>query len=160
MLPGWVLGEWFGAKNVSSVPSILSNSRCQMVQVRDAKPTRTAARTAGNNESFYQQVLPKGTETKPMTKTDDKGRKWMWWFLAAVVAAQLYFVQELLAAFALFAAGFAVVAVLVSSIYMMQKVWEVGAARIAERRTPAGSMARRAAAAMEELGSRPFRRPV
>jgi uncharacterized membrane protein YciS (DUF1049 family) len=130
-----------------------------MVQVRDAKPTRTVARTARNNESFNQQV-PKGTETKPMTKTDDKSRKWMWWFLAAVVAAQLYFVQELLAAFALFAAGFVVVAVLVSSIYMMQKVWEVGAARIAERRTPAGSMARRAAAAMEELGSRPFRRPV
>ena len=41
-----------------------------------------------------------------MTKTDDKSRKWMWWFLAAVVAAQLYFVQELLAAFALFAAVF------------------------------------------------------
>jgi hypothetical protein len=105
-------------------------------------------------------MLPKGTETKPMTKTDDKSRKWMWWFLVSVVAAQLYFVRELLAAFALFAAGFAVVAVLVSGIYMMQKVWEVGVARMAERRSPAASMARRAAAAMEELGSRPFRRPV
>jgi len=160
MLAGWVLGEWFGAKNVSSVPSILPVPRCQMAQVRDAKPTRTAARTTGSNGSFSQQVLPKGTETKPMTKTDDNSRKWMWWFLTAVVAAQLYFVQELLAAFALFAAGFVVIAVLVSSIYMLQKVWEVGAARLAERRTPAGSMARRAAAAMEELGSRPFRRPV
>lgn len=95
-----------------------------------------------------------------MTKNDDKSRKWMWWFLAAVVAAQLYFVQELLAAFALFAAGFAVIAVLVSSIYMLQKVWEVSVARLAERRSPAASMARRAAAAMEELGSRPHRRPV
>ena len=65
-----------------------------------------------------------------------------------------------LAAFALFAAGFAVLAVLVSSIYMLQKVWEVGVARMAERRSPAASMARRAAAAMEELGSRPYRRPV
>jgi len=95
-----------------------------------------------------------------MTKTDDKSRKWIWWFLAVVVAAQLYFVQELLAAFALFAAGFAVIAVLVSGIYMMQKVWEVGVARMAERRSPAASMAHRAAAAMEELGSRPYRRPV
>jgi predicted membrane protein len=95
-----------------------------------------------------------------MTKTDDKSRKWMWWFLAAVVAAQLYFVRELLAAFALFAAAFAVVAVLVSSIYMLQKVWEVGVARLAERRSPAAIMARHAAVAMEELGSRPFRRPV
>ena len=95
-----------------------------------------------------------------MTKTDDKSRKGMWWFLAAGVAAQLYFVQELLAAFALFAAGFAVIAVLVSGIYMMQKVWEVGVARMAERRSPAASMARRAAAAMEELGNPPVHRPV
>jgi hypothetical protein len=121
---------------------------------------KDSSRTAGNKISFNQYVLPKGIETKPMTKTDDKSRKWMWWFLAAVVAGQLYFVRELLAALALFAAGFAVIAVLVSSIYMMQKVWEVGVARMAERRSPAASMARRAAAAMEELGSRPFRRPV
>jgi hypothetical protein len=31
-----VLVESFGAKNVSSVPSILGPPRCQMVQVRDA----------------------------------------------------------------------------------------------------------------------------
>jgi len=43
---------------------------------------------------------------------------------------------------------------------MMQKVWEVGVARMAERRTPAASMARRAAAAMEELGNPPVHRPV
>ena len=40
-------------------------------------------------------------------KKTDKSRKWMWWFLAIVGAMQLYFVQELLAAFALFAAVFA-----------------------------------------------------
>ena len=44
-----------------------------------------------------------------MTKTSDKSRKWMWWFLAVGVALQMYFVRELLAAFALFAAGFAVI---------------------------------------------------
>src|ERR1700676_2103784 len=130
-----------------------------MVQVRDAKPHQERPHR-NNRRSGKQQGLPRGTETKPMTKTDDKSRKWMWWFLAAVVAAQLYFVQELLAAFALFAAGFAVIALLVSGIYMMQKVWEVGVARMAERRSPAASMARRAGAAMEELGSRPYRRPV
>src|ERR1700730_2194181 len=128
---------------------------------RCERPDRTDSGAHLSNENKRPvQVFHKGTETKPMTKTDDKSRKWMWWFLVLVVAAQLYFVRELLAAFALFAAGFAVVAVLVSGIYMMQKVWEVGVARMAERRSPAASMARRAAAAMEDLGSRPFRRPV
>ena len=94
------------------------------------------------------------------TKTDDKSRKWMWWFLAVGVALQLYFVRELLAAFALFAAGFAVIALLITGAYMMQKAWEVGVARLAASRNPAVSMARRAASAMEELGRRPFRRPV
>jgi predicted membrane protein len=95
-----------------------------------------------------------------MVKTNDKSRKWMWWFLAAGVAVQLYFVRELLAAFALFTAGFAVIALFIACAYMMQKVWEVGVARLVESRSPAASMARRAASAMEELGRRPFRRPV
>lgn len=95
-----------------------------------------------------------------MSNSNDKNRKWMWWTLAVGVALQLYFVRELLAAFALFAAGFAVIALLITGSYMMQKAWEVGVARLAESRSPAVSMARRAASAMEELGRRPFRRPV
>jgi hypothetical protein len=95
-----------------------------------------------------------------MTKTDDKSRKWMWWILAVGVALQLYFVRELLAAFALFAVGFAVIALLIAGAYMTQKAWEVGVARLAASRNPAVSMARRAASSMEELGRRPFRRPV
>lgn len=95
-----------------------------------------------------------------MTKTDDNNRKWMWWFLAIGVALQLYFVRELLAAFALFTAAFAVVAVLVTSIYMLQKAWEVGIARAAESQNPVLNLARRSVSIMEELGRRPFRRPV
>jgi hypothetical protein len=95
-----------------------------------------------------------------MIKTDDKSRKWMWWILAVGLALQMYFVKELLAALALFAAGFTVIAVLVCAAYMMQKVWEVGISSIADSHSPAVNMARRTAAAMEELGRRPSRRPV
>jgi hypothetical protein len=95
-----------------------------------------------------------------MNKTSDKSRKWMWLFLAAGVALQMYFVKELLAAFALFAAGFAVIAVLVGSVYMMQKVWEVGVVRVAGSQNPVVLMSRRIASAMEEMGRKPFRRPV
>jgi hypothetical protein len=95
-----------------------------------------------------------------MTKTNDKSRVWMWWFLAVGVALQLYFVRELLAAFALFTAGFAAMALILAGVYTMQKAWELGVARLVVSRSPAVSMARRAVSAMEELGRRPFRRPV
>jgi len=89
----------------------------------------------------------------------DKGRKWMWWFLGLVVAFQLYFVRELLAAFALFAVGFAVIAGLVASLYMLQKSWEVVVARLAASAHPVVGFARRAVAAVEDLARRPLRRP-
>jgi hypothetical protein len=95
-----------------------------------------------------------------MTTTNDKNRKWMWWLLAVGVALQLYFVRELLAAFALFTAVFAVIALLVGGIYMLHKVWEVGVARVAESQNPALNAARRALSATEDLGRRQFRRPV
>jgi Mg2+/citrate symporter len=89
----------------------------------------------------------------------DNGRKWMWWFLAVVVALQLYFVRELLAAFALFAMGFAAIALVVFGVYMLQKGWEVAVERIAQSGNPVVSMARRSVSAVEDMARRPLRRP-
>jgi hypothetical protein len=93
------------------------------------------------------------------TKTKDNGRKWMWWFLAVVVALQLYFVQELLAVFALFAVGFAAIAFVVFSVYLLQKGWEFAVERVAESGHPVVNMARRSVSAMEDMARRPLRRP-
>ena len=92
-------------------------------------------------------------------KKTDKRRKWMWWFLAIVGAMQLYFVQELLAAFALFAAVFAVIGALVAGGYLLHKGWSVAVARVAESGHPLVSMAKRGADAVEDLARRPLRRP-
>jgi hypothetical protein len=92
-------------------------------------------------------------------KTKDAGRKWMWWFLGVLVALQLYFVQELLAAFALFAIGFAALAFAVFGIYMLQKGWEVAVQRLASSGHPAVTLARRGVVAVEDLARRPLRRP-
>jgi hypothetical protein len=101
-----------------------------------------------------------GLEGPDKTMTNkDKGRKWMWWFLGIVAAFQLYFVRELLAAFALFAVGFAVIAGLVAGVYMLQKSWEVAVARLAASAHPVVGFARRAVAAVEDLARRPLRRP-
>jgi hypothetical protein len=92
-------------------------------------------------------------------KTKDNSRKWMWWFLAVIAALQLYFVRELLAAFALFAMGFAAIAFVIVSVYMLQKGWEFAVARVAESDSPVVSMARRSVSAVEDLARRPIRRP-
>ena len=92
-------------------------------------------------------------------KNKDSKRKWMWWFLGVVLALQLYFVRELLAAFAIFAVGFVAIAAVAVSLYMMQKVWEAGVQRVADSQHPAVEMARRGVNAVEDFARRPLRRP-
>lgn len=100
-----------------------------------------------------------GYPVRGKMKIKDSNRKWMWWFLGVVVALQLYFVRELLAAFALFALGFAGIALVVMSLYMAQKVWEAGVQRVADSQHPAVEVARRGVNAVEDLVRRPLRRP-
>ena len=74
---------------------------------------------------------------------DGKVRKWTLWLLAVAVASQFYFVQELLAAFAFFAIGFAALAFAVLSLYLLQSGCGLAVVRIfdggrwMERGTPA-----------------------
>ena len=75
------------------------------------------------------------------TKLKDNGRVWLWGFLAVIALAQLYVVRELLAALALFALGFAALAFVVASLYMLQKSWELVVARFAALRQPVMSIA-------------------
>jgi hypothetical protein len=92
-------------------------------------------------------------------KTKDTRRKWMWLFLGVVAALQLYFVRELLAAFALFALGFVGIAVCLGSLYMLQKGWESGVARLAASQNSWVLAMRRGLVVTEEWGRRPIRRP-
>ena len=76
------------------------------------------------------------------SKFKDAGRMWLWGFLAIIALAQLYVVRELLAAFAIFALGFAALALVVASIYVLQKSAEFAVARLAALRHPVLDMAR------------------
>jgi hypothetical protein len=75
------------------------------------------------------------------TKLKDNGRVWLWGFLAVIVMSQLYVVQELLAAFALFALGFATIAFVVASLYTLRHCWELAAVRLADIRRPVMNVA-------------------
>jgi hypothetical protein len=71
----------------------------------------------------------------------DNARKWLWSFLAVLVISQLYFVRELLAAFALFVVGFAAIALLVVVFYTLQNCLKLAAAHLAELRQPVLNLA-------------------
>jgi hypothetical protein len=71
------------------------------------------------------------------TMRKDNGRIWLWVVLAVIVTFQLYVVQELLAVFALFTLGFAVIAFVVASLYMLLHYCELAVVRLAEIRRPA-----------------------
>lgn len=94
-----------------------------------------------------------------MMKTKDNSRKWMWMFLAALVSLQTYFVWELLAVFALFAGGFAAIAFVIGSLYMLQRGWVVAVERIADSRHPIMVATRQGFDTLEDVARRPFRRP-
>jgi apolipoprotein N-acyltransferase len=87
-------------------------------------------------------------------KTKDPSRKWMWWFLGVVVAMQLYFVRELLAAFALFALAFGVIAFLITAVYMLHQGWALAVERVAGSENPLVVFAKRGMNSIEQLARR------
>lgn len=100
-----------------------------------------------------------GNRDTAKMKNKDKSRKWMWWILAVIAGAQVYFVQELLAVFALFAIGFAGIALVTGSLYMLHRVWASGVERLADSQHPVMVAARQGIYTVEDVARRPFRRP-
>ena len=83
----------------------------------------------------------------------------MWWLLGSIAAVQVYFVQELLAAFALFALAFLAIAGAVISLYMLHRGWAVTVDRIADSKHPVMVAVRHGVSSVEDMALRPFRRP-
>jgi hypothetical protein len=71
-------------------------------------------------------------------KTEGKNWKWARWLLVAGVGLHFYFVQELVAAFAFFAIGFAVIAFVIASLCMLQRGWQAAVGRLVDGEHLAG----------------------
>jgi hypothetical protein len=82
-------------------------------------------------------------------KTKDSSRKWMWWFLGVVLAMQIYFIRELLAAFALFVLGFGAIAFVLGAVYMLHQGWAVAVESLASSQHPAVLSVKRGVNSME-----------
>jgi hypothetical protein len=83
----------------------------------------------------------------------------MWIFLAALVALQIYFVRELLAALFLFTLGFSALAGVALVFFLFERAGERSLAWVEPRRRSVGVLARRGLGLLEDLSKRPFRRP-
>ena len=90
---------------------------------------------------------------------NDHARRWMWWFLAALVALQLYFVRELIAAFLLFTLGFALIGGILLAIVFVKQAGEASLAWAEPRTRGLTQAARRGMEYIEEFSRKPFRRP-
>jgi hypothetical protein len=84
--------------------------------------------------------------------SEKKARKWMWLALAAFVALQIYFVQEMLAALILFTGVFVIFAIVALVLYLVDRAgqWGLGWA---------GHQARRGLNAAEDISKKQLRRP-
>ncbi len=89
----------------------------------------------------------------------DRARKWMWVFLAALVALQFYFVWQLLAAFLLFSLGFAVLAGVALVFYLVEQAGQLSLAWVEPRTRVVAGLARRGLVLLEDLSKKSFRRP-
>ncbi len=84
--------------------------------------------------------------------SERKARKWLWIALGALVALQVYFVQEMVAALMLFTGIFIVCAIIALVLYLVDRAsrWGLGLA---------GNQAKRAIVAAEEISKKQLRRP-
>jgi len=89
----------------------------------------------------------------------DQARKWMWIFLAALVALQVYFVRELLAALFLFTLGFGALAGVALVFFLFERAGHRSLVWVEPRTRGVGVLARRGLGLLEDLSKRPFRRP-
>ncbi len=95
----------------------------------------------------------------PAYKDEARNRKWLWIFLAALAALQIYFVRELLAALLLFTLGFGALAGVALVIYLVEQAGQVSMAWAEPRTRSAAILARRGLGLLEELSRKSFRRP-
>lgn len=68
--------------------------------------------------------------------------KWVWWAVAAAIALQIYFVQEILAAYLIFSILFAGLLVLMLAIYLLSEVGDYALQRIEVDARAVGKRAR------------------
>ncbi len=91
--------------------------------------------------------------------SEKKARKWMWIGLAVIVALQIYYIQEMLAALLLFTCAFLIAAILALVFYLVDSAGEWSLVWAGKHSRPAIQIARRGLVAVEEISKKQLHRP-
>src|SRR5260370_42593180 len=109
--------------------------------MRESAHRRWTVQTAVATELTANRGGRTNQEATVQTKLKDNGRICLWGVLGGIAISQIYFVQELLAAFVLFALGFPAIALVVACLYLLQHCLELAVMRLADFRRPAMNVA-------------------
>jgi hypothetical protein len=97
--------------------------------------------------------------TQQDVQFENKARRWMWGFLIALGALQIYYVQEMLAALFLFTLAFAVFAVIALAFYAANRVSQATLVQVRPVLRVAERGGRRTFELIEHVSKKTFRRP-
>ncbi|MGB6431985.1 MAG: hypothetical protein WBF06_15485 [Candidatus Acidiferrales bacterium] len=92
-------------------------------------------------------------------QSENRARRWMWGFLFALGALQIYYVQAMLAALFLFTLAFAVFAVIALAFYAANRVSQATLVQVRPIVRVAERGGRRTLELMEHVSRKTFRRP-
>jgi hypothetical protein len=102
---------------------------------------------------------PEAAEIVRRGAREDKARRWMWGFLIALGAMQIYYVQAMVAALFLFTLAFAAFAMIAFALYLVNRASEASLARVEPMARVAARAGRRTYGFIEDVSKKPFRRP-
>jgi hypothetical protein len=106
-----------------------------------------------------QQIIQQVRQKLAAKFREKKVRKWMWAALLFVVAMQIYFFQQMLAALILFTGVFIILGIIALLLYLVDRAGRWGLGWAGNHARPAVQLVRRSLTVLEDLSKKPFRRP-
>ncbi|HEV2224021.1 MAG TPA: hypothetical protein VGR84_13565 [Candidatus Acidoferrales bacterium] len=85
--------------------------------------------------------------------------KWVWWAAAVLIALQMYFFQELVAAYLIFGVLFGSFLILLLGVYLVSEIGDRGLGWMEVNGRVAVKMARQQWVRVEAISKKTFRRP-
>ena len=109
------------------------------------------------NDSFGPRLASKksGVSTRMSIK---RVPKWVWWVAVALIALQMYFFQELVAAYLIFGVLFGSFLILLLAVYLMSEIGDRGLGWMEANGRVAAKMAWQQWVRVEAISKKTFRR--